>query len=341
MNLAALIDFEHGPPMDVISSVLRGFIIPAEGHDLLVADFSAIEARGLAWLAGEEKVLQAFRNDEDLYCLAAQDIYGHKVTKKEHPDKRQVGKVVVLACGYQGSVGAFQAMAKGYGVKVEDKEALKIVKAWRAANENIVSYWKECEDAAITAVQNPNTKVPAGPAGRQVTYMKRGSFLWCRLPSGRTLSYPYPKLVPYVWMEKVSVGEDGEEQRESKRVPVGEKSRWWAKGWETNGAESPALHYRYMDTVSGWTEGPTYGGSLVENITQAVCRDILAEAIVRLEARGYPVVFHVHDEAVCEVPEGFGSADEMCAIMSEVPAWATDFPIAAAGFRTKRYRKDD
>lgn len=351
--LTDTIDLLYGPPMDVISNCLRGCIVAAPGKVLMVADFAAIEARGLAWLAGEEKVLDVFRTGADIYCAAAQDIYGKPINKKDHPAERQVGKVVILACGYQGSVGAFQSMAKNYGVKVPDDQALKIVKAWREKNPAIVGYWRECEAAAISAVQEPGEKFYAGPPGRQVGYQKRGSFLFCRLPSGRLLSYPYPRLVPYVWIARDTIERTAQKNpdgsttlreilvgTESKRIPHADLLKWMRHGWRQNGEPSPALHYKYVDGLTKqWVEGPTYGGSLVENITQAICRDLLAEAMMRLSQRGYRVVMHVHDEAVAEVDEGFGSVEEFEELMSEVPAWAKGFPIAAEGWSGKRYRK--
>jgi DNA polymerase len=330
------IDFLYGSPLNVVSNCLRGMITAAPGKDLVVADFSAIEARGLAWLAGEEKVLDVFRTGADIYCAAAEDVYGHPVNKKQHPAERQIGKVVILACGYQGSVGAFQAMARGYNVKVADADALKIVKAWRAKNESIVQYWRDCETAAIQALQTPGKAAYAGPEARKVGYLKRGSFLFCRLPSGRLLSYPYPRLVPYVWIAR----NKDDEEHESRRVPAADLPKWLSRGWRQNGEPSPAIHYKYVDSLTKkWTEGPTYGGSLVENITQAICRDILADAMLRLEHHSYEIVMHVHDEIVCEVPIDFGSLEEMTAIMCELPPWATGFPIEAEGWRGKRFRK--
>lgn len=478
MSLVDTIELLYGPPMDVISNCLRGCITSAPGHDLLVADFSAIEARGVAWLAGEERVLDVFRTEADIYCHAASDIYGRPISKKTDPDERQIGKVVVLACiaagqpvltprglipiedvllsdkvwdgiewvshggvvirgergvwtyqglsatadhivlgadgrelsfgdcilhrlpialtgsgsspitfvpftrgehrtskqlpryvgavpvfdllnagprnrftvsgllvhncGYQGSVGAFQAMARGYGVKVPDAKVKEIVSAWRDANQATVAYWADVERAAIAAVQNKGAVCSAGPTGREVKFLQRGSFLFCRLPSGRALSYPYPRLLPYIWIRRAlpPVEEGGEPVVEQRRVPDRELAKWLARGWKQNGEPGAALHYKYVDaTTRSWTEGPTYGGSLVENITQAICRDLLAAAIIRLEARGYPIILHVHDEVVSEVPEGFGDLAEFEAITAEAPAWAAGFPITAEGWRGKRYRK--
>lgn len=339
MSLADEIDIFHGPPLQVLSDCLRGCIVAAPGHELIVADFSAIEARGLAWLAGAERLLDVFRTGADIYCVAAEDIYGYPINKKEHPAERQIGKVTILACGYQGSVGAFQSMARNYLVTVPDKQALKIVKAWRAANDEIVTYWRACETAAIEAVKRKGEIVAAGPIGREVRYLVRGSFLLCRLPSGRALSYPYPRLVPYLWIKRDGgIDEDGEPVVENKRIPASDLGRWLRHGWQQNGEPSAGLHYRYQE-AGRFVEGPTYGGSLVENITQAVCRDLLAEAMLRVEAAGYPVVLHVHDELVAEVPEGTGDVHEFERIMAEAPAWADGFPIAAEGWRGRRYRK--
>ncbi len=332
------IDLLYGRPLDIISDCIRGFLVAAPGHDLLACDFSSIEARVIAWLAGEENALEIFRTHGRIYEDAASHIFG-KTLDRINDSERQVGKVAVLALGYGGGVGAFRQMAKGYGVQLEpafealwsradvdvrnkalfnyqqnhkryapitQKEflACDLTKIfWRAANPNIVSLWRQLEAAAVAAVLSPGQKVSAG----KISFRTKGSFLWCQLPSSGVLCFPYPKI------DKIELP------------------------W---GGERDGLTYMSEDGQSKkWLRFKTYGGSLSENVTQAVARDLLADAMLRLEVRGYPIVAHVHDEIVCELKEGAGAISEMSDIMCERPEWAKDLPIRAAGFRGKRYRK--
>lgn len=308
--LCAEIDNRFGPPLDVISWCLRGLFTGAPGKDLIGGDFSNIEGRGLAWLAGEEWKLDAFRaydngTGPDLYLVAAARIWGREFTKND--PERQHGKVAELACGFGGGVGAFQKMAKTYLVKVSDPLAEEIKSKWRAAHPAIVAYWYALENAAISAVRNPGLIYAAGAENRQVKYRMSGSFLWCQIPSGRVICYPYPKI-------------------KAKETPWGELK--------------DALHYMTVDALSNkWMETDTFGGKLSQNNTEAICRDLLAGAMVRLDAAGLPIVLHVHDEIVGEIDENkpAGIVDAFAKMMAECPPWASGLPISVAAVRSKRY----
>lgn len=311
-NAARTLELLYGSPLDVVSSCLRGMITAAPGHELLAADFANIEGRGLAWLAGEEWKLQAFREYDagtgpDLYLVAAAKMYKKPVA--ECKPYRQAGKVSELSLGYQGGLGAFRQMEKGLGIKLglTDDEVQEAKNGWRAAHPKIVSYWRDVEAAMMHAVQNPGAVVSAGARGREVKYRVKGSFLWCLLPSGRALCYPYPEIKPI-------------------KTP-------WDEMKDT-------VHYKTVDGTSNkWVETHSYGGHAVENITQAICRDLLAAAIVRCEKAGYPVVLHVHDEVVSEMPIGTGDLKKFELLCAETPAWAAGLPVTAAGWKGARYRK--
>lgn len=303
----SFVEMLWGDPMDVASTCTRSMLCAAPGCDLLCADFSSIEARGVAWLAGEQRILDAFREGLDVYKVAAQPIYGGKPYADVTKDERQIGKVVVLACGYQGRVGAFQSMARVYGLEVSDDQAAEIVDAWRADNQEIVRLWYGLEEAAFNAVQNPGA-IYTFRGLRLVRHTEPSAgFLHIRLPSGRVLHYYDPR--------------------------IGKQKTSWG--------EKNAVTYMGVDSQRGykWTRLHTYGGKLVENVVQALCRDIMAEAQLRLEAAGYRTVLTVHDEALAEVPKGRGSLEEFERIMSEVPSWAEGFPVKAEGWRGERYRK--
>lgn len=212
-----------------------------------------------------------------------------------------------LALGYQGGVGAFQSMAKVYMVKISDERADDIKLKWRGANQSTVSYWYRVETAAVAAVGTPGEKFHVGQAGRHVTFMRKGSFLLCKLPSGRVIMYPYPEM----------------------RIV---KTPW--------GEPKNALTY-HGEKDHMWRRIAAYGGLIVENITQAVARDILRDAMFRWEAAGYPIVMHVHDELVSEVKklDVRKTLKEATELMCEVPEWAKDLPISADGWEGKRYRK--
>lgn len=304
----------YGGPLSIISDCLRGMIAAPPGKILVAGDFSNIEGRVLAWLAGEEWKLQAFRDFDagvgpDLYLVTAGKIYHRPASDftKKSPE-REVGKRCELAFGYQGGKGAwrkFETYATKEYVRFSDDKVEEIKVAWREAHPKIQQFWWDLENAVKEAVTHPNSPTHA----RGVIFVVRGSFLFCKLPSGRVLTYPYPKLK----MTETPWGELREQ-----------------------------VHYMHVDGLTNkWEETHTYGGKVCENITQAVARDVLADALVRLDRIGYHPCLHVHDEVVIEEVETSGAdyLNDVLKLMSEVPSWATGLPIAVEGWAGRRYRK--
>lgn len=301
-----------GEAIETISGCLRGMFIPAEEHDFISSDYSSIESVVVAMLSGETWREEVFRTHGRIYEMSASKISGisfdefiriKKDTGKHH-ELRKLGKVAELASAYGGWLGSWLNFKADEFLTEE--EIIRSVKAWRNASPRIVKMWKELEIAAHMATAHRGVEFEY----RQIIFKKVSDCLYCRLPSGRYLTYHKPYLCP-------NIDRPGTMQLSF-------------EGWNTD-AKKGAI---------GWTRLSTYGPRLFENICQAVARDILAHAIVNLEKRGYPVVLHVHDEIVCEVPEGQGSVEELESIMMELPQWALDWPIkAAGGWRAKRYQK--
>jgi DNA polymerase len=300
----SLEDFQIFYPdvMGTLSSCIRGMIVAAPGNDLIVADYNAIEARVLMWLAGEELGLIQFKNGVDLYVQMAQKIYGKKEISKT---ERNLGKAAVLGCGYGMGREKFFQTCCNWGIEISQEIADVAVRTYRETYKRVTLFWYQMELSALNAVKTKD-KIPG-----IVTWFLDNTSLQCRLPSGRSLTYNQPSV---------------------KKI----KTLW--------GEEKDALHYYGLTKVEGktttkWDQQHTYGGKLVENITQAVARDILAAAMLRCEQKGYPVIFSVHDEIVSEIKETFGSVKEYERILCDNPAWANGCPITAEGWRGKRYKK--
>ena len=286
-----------GSVPNTLSELIRTAFIPRDGCRFIVADFSAIEARVLAWLAGEEWVLEEFRGKGKIYEATASRMFHipQETIVKGHPnyEYRQKGKQATLSCGYGGGVGALKAM----GAKMPEEEMQPLVDAWRAANPNIVRFWNALGNAASEVIEKHNSV----RVGKVMVYRKEGHML-IRLPGGRDLCYLSPRFV-------------------------------------TNRFGSRGIGYLAASAGGKMELQETFGGKIAENCTQAIARDLLAHAMLNLEAAGYPIVFHVHDEAVMEVPIGQGSVEEACRVMAIQPDWARDLPLRADGDEMTYYKK--
>lgn len=301
-----------GSVPDTLSQLIRTAFVASPGRTLVDADFSAIEARVIAWLAGEEWVLEVFRTHGRIYEATAAQMFGVPLDriKKGNPEYsyRQRGKVATLALGYQGGVGAMRTMDVSKALAdLPDEEILGMVQLWRRANPHIVQLWYAVEAAAKEAVERGRS-VPLRDGSlvlaREWDPRHGLDFLTIRLPSGRKLYYAQPHM-------------------------------------GVNRFGSPSLCYLgQSQTTKKWQEVETYGGKLVENITQAVARDCLADAIERLERAGFPVVFHIHDEVVIDAPPGRDSLEDVIRILSQPPAWAVGLPLNADGWVNPFFKKD-
>lgn len=282
---------------EVLSQLIRTAFIPSEGHHFYVADFSAVEARVIAWLSGEQWRQKAFANNEDIYCASASQMFGVPVVKYGiNGELRQKGKIAELALGYGGSIGALKAMGATKLGLTED-ELPPLVKMWRQASPHIVQFWWDVDKAAKECIK---THLPQTTHGMKFIY--RSGCMFLRLRSGRYLCYPKPKI-------------------------------------GTNRFGSESITFMGINTVKKWDRIETYGAKLVENIVQATSRDLLAEAMRRLEATENTVVMHIHDEAVIDAPPN-RSLDTMVQLMTEVPDWANGLILNAAGFVSDFYKKD-
>lgn len=334
--------------MEVLSTALRGAIVPEPGWELFVADYASIEARGVLWLAEDEEALEVFEraktcpcrkdgrdacNECDAYCSMATEVFKYPTNKRDNPKERGVGKEAVLGLGYQMGAPKFVDRCALSGIimpvdqecvvcglesrdhrKVRTHEfepedpdeitGVKVVNAFRTKFWRVRDMWNDQEAAAIQAVLTPNVYVPCG----KMLWIRQNGFLYCELPSGRRLAYPQP---------------------------------------EIHEAETPWGEVRPKLTFMGvhpknkqWSRQSAYGGLIVENQTQAVCRDLMMEAMVRAEDSGlYLPVLTVHDELIAEAPIGKGNVKEFEQLMAKAPEWADGFPIDAEGWSGPRYRK--
>jgi len=323
-----------GDPITVLCGCLRGLLMAVEGKDFICCDFSAIEAVAAACLSRCQWRIEVFSGHGKIYEQSAANATGipfqeildyKKKNGMHHPARKTIGKVRELAGGYGGWIGAWTNF--GADKFMNEDEIKQDVLKWREESPEIVEMWggqfRWCgpgkwdyrpelfglEGAAINAILYPGQCF----SHIDITYAVRDYILYCRLPSGRYLHYHRPRLA--------------EAQDKLNRGPSYQIT---FEGYNSNSAKGPI----------GWHRMETYGGRLFENVVQAVAADIQFDALLRCEARGYPIVMHTHDEGTAEVPEWFGSVDEMSAIMSERPEWASWWPLRAAGWRHKRYQKD-
>lgn len=297
-NLEALELLYNSVP-DTLSQLIRTAFIPTSGNRFIVADYSAIEARVIAWLAGEESTLAAFREGKDLYCETANRMFGVPVEKHgANAHLRQKGKIAVLACGYGGSIGALKAMG-ALKMGLSEDELKPIVDAWRAANPNIVWLWQEVEEATLEAI---TTRIPVRL--RNLTFMFESGILFITLPSGRRLAYVKP-------------------------------------GLGQNRFCGTSVAYWGISTGRKWGRLETYGGKLVENIVQAVARDILVSGMRNVADAGHQIVMHVHDEIVIDEPKNSAfTVEDACQLMPRLSVWAAGLPLSADGYECGFYRKD-
>ena len=281
---------EYGAGTVLASDLLRSMLIADDGHRLMFADYSAIEARVLAWVAGQTDLVGTFQNAGDVYREMASFIYNVDVAIVTD-EQRQVGKMAILGCGYGMGGKRFSEQCASMGINVDEAEAKHIVSVYREKNNRIAQYWRDSENDFVEMVKG------AGRVGS----------VELPLPSGRSLTYHNPRII----------------QRETP--------------W---GAMRDTAQVDTLNSVTRqWVSQIIWGGLLTENVVQATARDLMATAMMALELKGYNVILSVHDEIICEVPDDFGSLEEMIEIMTRVPAWADGCPVNAEGKEGKRYRK--
>lgn len=293
-----MVESIYGNTPDILSQLIRTMLIPKDGCEFIVADFSAIEARVLAWLAGEQWRMDAFKRGEDIYCASASQMFGVPVVKHRiNGELRQKGKVAELACGYGGAAGALISMG-ALDMGLTEAELPDLIDDWRKANPHIVQFWWDVEKAAMETVKDHKERT----VGR-IGFQFYANTLWIVLPSGRKLAYVKPRLQP-------------------------------------NRFGRMAITFEGLNAANKWSRGETYSGKITENLTQSTARDLLAEAMWRMERAGLDIVGHVHDEVILEVPKGKVTVEDVCAIMNQNPPWADGIALSSAGYRGDYYFKD-
>ena len=294
----------YANPTHVLSELIRTAFVAGDGKVFHVCDFSAIEARVIAWLSGESWVLDVFRNGGDIYCEAASKMFGVPVEKHgQNAQLRQKGKIATLALGYGGGVSALEAMG-GKRLGLTEDEEKDIVRRWRKSNPRIVKLWAAIEKAATEVIRTHGRQV----IHRNVVVSHMWGTLLITLPSGRTICYP--------------------------RAAVGTEYDDGYRG------DHDIIEYEGVNqTTKKWGKVRTYGGKLTENVVQGIARDILGMVIIRAMERGMRVVFHVHDEIIVEAAPG-QSLEEVERIFSEPIDWCRDLPLKGAGYTTPYYIKD-
>ena len=298
MGCFDMVESIYGNTPDILSQLIRTMLIAKPGCKFIVADFSAIEARVLAWLAGEEWRMEAFKNGEDIYCASASQMFGVPVVKHGiNGELRQKGKVAELACGYGGAAGALISMG-ALDMGLSEEELPDLIDDWRNSNPKIVQFWWDIEKAAIESIKDHKDR-QVGRIGVSFS----NNTLWLQLPSGRRLAYVKPKLQP-------------------------------------NRFGRLSITYEGLGQNNKWSRIETYSGKLVENITQATARDLLAEAMWRIEKAGLEIVGHVHDEVILEIPEDGVTIEDVCQIMNQNPKWADGICLSSAGYSGSYYFKD-
>lgn len=307
----SLMELMYTKPTHILSQLIRTVFIAPEGYTFSVADFSAIEARVIAWVANEQWRLDLFKDPKaDIYCASASKMFGVPVHKGD--ELRQRGKVAELALGYGGGVNALTTMDTKKALTEEEKP--QILLKWREANKKVVSLWKSLENAAKTCIGTRRPQTYVIDELSSIVFRYEGGAMTIELPSGRKLFYPSARL--------------------SSRTISGPTGEFDVQDISYMGQEQ---------TTGKWAKLHTYGGKLTENVIQAISRDLLANAIFKVFDMGYNIVLHVHDEIAAEIPKDGNeelTLNAMIDAMCDAPSWAANIPLRAAGYITEYYKKD-